>query len=56
MVSNLCGRGLLAYSVTLFEWKDVAKVLREFKKKKHSEFYLEILEVAEGYHVFVYRN
>lgn len=47
----------LAYSVTLLKWTDVAKALREFKKKRNAGFYLEVTELYDDqYQVKVYKH
>ena len=39
-------------------WERVAKILREFKKKKHKGFYFEVEELARkrGYRVKVFKD
>jgi hypothetical protein len=46
----------LVHDVILERWEDVARVLREYKKKKHSQFYLEVHELQDRYTVKVYRR
>lgn len=47
--------GKLAYDVKISGWSSVAKIMREFKKKKHRGFYLEVNDLgSEFYQVKVY--
>lgn len=48
---------LLAYDVKLEGWTRVAKALREFKKKRHKGFYLDVKDLGRDiYHVKVYKE
>lgn len=47
----------LAYAVTLPSWAAVNRVIKEFKKKRHAAFYLEIEEMDYWcYQVRVYKR
>jgi hypothetical protein len=56
----------LAYSIVVESplighdkaWERVAKILREFKKKKHKGFHFEVEELARklGYKIKVYKD
>lgn len=37
-------------------WDQVAKILREFKKRKHAGFYFDVQECRHGYVVKVYKD
>ena len=54
MVAKTCDK--LVHQVTVDDWAHVARVMVEYKKKKHAQFYLHVDELAEGYCVQVFKK
>jgi hypothetical protein len=55
--------GKLTYAVTVQKWERVAKIIREFKKKKHVGYFLDVEELPSSvspefayYRVWVYKE